>query len=477
MYYTGQVTLRHAVPTCPSVLEAMKSLWLDRVIDSVADRGRELLNLRSNGKPVTNMNRLCLALLSEKGEASGTALAREVIISYHNMNSDERAAFFEMLHQEFGPDEQSIFDAADKFKTSRDIDDYLALSKAIEPGRQRLFRRINTAPNGIEAIVGMRADLLYLLETRPHLRAVDADLRHLLRSWFNRGFLKLERIDWHTSATVLEKLINYESVHEIQSWADLQRRLASDRRCFAFFHPALPEEPLIFMEAALVTGLADTIAPLLDINAPVIEPDQADSVIFYSINNCLVGLKGISFGNFLIKQVATELAREFPGLKLFSTLSPMPLFTRALRDRTVFSIERLTGILKEDVEKPCKEADETEIDQALSKLLEDPMAHERALLQPLQRLGLAYLTHAKRQDKLYDPVAYFHLSNGARLERINAFANVSPRGLQESAGLMVNYRYIPEEFESNHEAFVHRQEIPLSRKLLKDFRALKDAWH
>ena len=325
----------------------MKSLWLDRVIDSVADRGRELLNLRNNGKSSTSMERLCFALLSEKGEASGTALAREVIIDYSNMEDHERVSFFEMLDSKFGPDEQAIVAAADKFKASRGVDDYLALSKAIEPARQKLFRRINIAPNGIKAIVRMRADLLQILDAQPRLKAVDADLRYLLTAWFNRGFLQLQRIDWHTSATILEKLINYESVHEIQSWADLQRRLAADRRCFAFFHPALPEEPLIFMEAALVTGMSDTISPLIDIDEPVIEPNQADSVIFYSINNCLEGLRGISFGNFLIKQVATELAREFPGLKLFSTLSPMPLFTDALKDSDVFSKQRLNAILEE----------------------------------------------------------------------------------------------------------------------------------
>ena len=454
----------------------MKSLWLDRVIDSVADRGRELLNLRNNGKSSINLERLCFALLSEKGEASGTALAREVIINYSKLAEQQRVAFFEMLNSKFGPDEQAIVDAADEFKASRDVDDYLTLSKAIEPARQKLFRRINIAPNGIDAIVAMRADLLKILEAQPHLKAVDADLRHLLTSWFNRGFLQLQRIDWHTSATILEKLISYESVHEIQSWADLRRRLASDRRCFAFFHPALPEEPLIFMEAALVTGLSDTIAPLLDINEPVLEPKQADSVIFYSINNCLEGLKGISFGNFLIKQVATVLASEFPGLKLFSTLSPMPLFNQALKDPDVFNVERLVTILKDDKQSLCRAADEPDLNRALYNLLSDPLAHEKVLQRPLTKLGIAYLTYAKKANKIYDPVAYFHLSNGARLERINAFANTSPRGLQESVGLMVNYRYIPEEFESNHEAFVHRQEIPLSRKLLKDFRTLKDAW-
>lgn len=454
----------------------MKSLWLERVIDSVADRGRELLNLRNNGRSTASIQKLCSALLSEKGEASGTALAREVIINYQNMGHEERIDFFEMLNTRFGPDEDAIIGAADAYKTSRELDSFLALARAIEPARQKLFRRINIAPNGIAAIVGMRADLLPLLDVFPHLRAVDEDLKHLLRSWFNRGFLNLQRIDWHTSATVLEKLINYESVHEIQSWDDLQRRLASDRRCFAFFHPALPDEPVIFVEAALVNGMSTNIKPLLDVDTPVQDPKEADSVIFYSINNCLKGLRGISFGNFLIKQVATELAREFPGLKLFSTLSPMPQFLRALGDPGIFSEDRLVRVLKEDAEEIRKEAGERDIIKALHALLLDPVKHKAVLERPLRRLGLAYLTCAKRGNTPYDSVAFFHLRNGARLERINAFANDSQRGLEESAGSMVNYRYIPEEFESNHEAFIHRQEIALSKKLAKEFKSLKDLW-
>ncbi len=454
----------------------MKSLWLEHVIDSVADRGRELLNQRTSDKSTANIEKLCLALLSEKGEAAGTALAREVVLAYKDMNDTGRLAFFEMLNTKFGPDEDAIIAAADEFKASRDPNDYLKLTKVIEPARQKLFRRINIAPNGIDAIVGIRADLLKTLDQNPGFRATDADLKHLLSSWFNRGFLQLKKIDWGTSATILEKLINYESVHQIQSWTDLQRRLAADRRCFAFFHPALPEEPLIFVEAALVEGVTETIAPLLDIAAPVLEPGEADSVIFYSINNCLEGLRGISFGNFLIKQVATELAREFPGLKLFSTLSPMPLFTQALQDNQVFTDDRLASILKEDAKKIIDAANTEGLRDALMFVLDDPESFRKILDRPLRRLGLAYLTHAKLGKKLYDPVAYFHLSNGARLDRINVFANVSRRGIEESAGLMVNYRYAPEEFESNHEAFVHRLEIPLSKKLAREFRNMKDCW-
>jgi malonyl-CoA decarboxylase len=381
-----------------------------------------------------------------------------------------------MLTDKFGPDEELIISTAEDYKAAPDLDNYLALSRAMEPARQKLFRHINTAPSGIEAIVRIRADLLEVLDQHPEFRSIDVDLKHLLSSWFNRGFLQMQRIDWRTSARILEKLINYESVHEIRSWADLQRRLAADRRCFAFFHPALPEEPLIFVEAALVNGMSETISPLLDIDAPVLKPGEADSVIFYSINNCLEGLRGISFGNFLIKQVATELAREFPGLKLFSTLSPMPLFMQALRDPEVFTAERLELILKEDAEKIIDVAGTEPLRDALLLMLSDPVSFREILERPLRRLGLAYLTHAKRDDKLYDPVAYFHLSNGARLDRINAYANVSRNGLDESAGLMVNYRYAPEEFESNHEAFVHRLEIPLSRKLAKEFRSMRELW-
>jgi len=454
----------------------VKSLWLEHVIDSVADRGRELLNLGTNDRESSTVEKLCHALLSEKGEASGTALAREVVQTYANMADEDRVDFFEMLNFVFGPDEDAIIAAADEFKASRKVDDYLALAKAVEPARQKLFRRINIAPNGIEALVAMRADLQRILKDHPRFKPVDVDLKHLLSSWFNRGFLELRRIDWRTSATILEKLINYESVHEIQSWADLRRRLASDRRCFAFFHPALPEEPLIFVEAALVNGMSDTIAPLLDVEAPVLDPDDADSVIFYSINNCLVGLRGISFGNFLIKQVATELGREFPGLKLFSTLSPMPLFTRALGDDSLFTDSRLAAILKDDVEKITGAAGQDDLRGALLSLLAYPAAYREILERPLQRLGLAYLTLGRYGNRPYDPVANFHLSNGARLERINTFANMASNGISESAGLMVNYRYVPEEFEANHEAFVHRLEIPLPRRLAKEQRGLRELW-
>jgi malonyl-CoA decarboxylase len=453
----------------------MRSVWLEKVIDSVADRGRELLRMRSD-RASSDMENLCSTLLTQKGEASGTALAREVLRNYQQLSSAQKLDFFTLLDSRFGPDKDAIFDAASAFRRSGLAQAWLSLSEVIEPRRQRLFRRLNTAPNGTLALVGMRADLLQLVGQNPALEAVDTDLKRLLNFWFNRGFLQLSRIDWRTSATVLEKLIAHESVHEIQSWTDLRRRLEADRRCFAFFHPALADEPLIFVEAALVQGMSAAIDPLINENAPVLDPHDADSVIFYSINNCLAGLRGVSFGNFLIKQVAMELQREFPAVKLFSTLSPMPGFRQALADRKIFTDRRLLAIAGSDADKLCAAAGTDDLGSALAVLLEDPLPHEALLAGPLARLGLAYLTCARHRGKPYDPVAHFHLSNGAQLERINPFADRSPGGLRQSAGLMVNYRYISQDFESNHEAFARHKKIRLSRQLQKEGRAAREAW-
>jgi malonyl-CoA decarboxylase len=453
----------------------MRSIWLEKVIDSVADRGRELLGIRGDRSP-SGLENLCNALLTQKGEASGTALAREILRHYEQLPTAAKLDFFTLLDRRYGPDKDAIFKAASVFRESGSAEAWLALRETIEPQRQRLFRRLNAAPDGTRALVGMRADLLALLGQDPALEAVDTDLKRLLTFWFNRGFLELRRIDWRTSATVLEKLITYESVHEIQSWSDLRRRLEADRRCFAFFHPALADEPLIFVEAALVRGMAASIEPLIDENAPVLNPQDADSVIFYSINNCLAGLRGVSFGNFLIKQVAMELQREFPAVKLFSTLSPMPGFRRALADTKVFTDWRLQAIVGSAAKELCSVAGTPDLASALQRLLEKPGSHENLLSGPLVRLGLAYLVCARRKGKPLDPVAHFHLSNGAQLERINPLANGSPTGLRQSAGLMVNYRYISQDFESNHEAFAQHKKIQLGRSLQKEARAVREAW-
>ena len=290
-------------------------------------------------------------------------------------------------------------------------------------------------------MVELRRRLLRGLRAHPEWAALDFDLLHLLRSWFNRGFLVLERIDWRTSAMVLEKLIAYEAVHEIKGWPDLHRRLETDRRCFAFFHPALPDEPLIFIEVALARSMSSRVQPLLDVDAPVGAPDEARCAVFYSITNCQEGLRGISFGNFLIKQVAVELQRELPHLRSFATLSPLPGFRQWVERQDVEGIEALArpGWQQSGKSDPL------------------PML--------LQQLCAYYLLHAKQGSQPLDPVARFHLGNGARLERINWLGDTSDHGIARSAGMMVNYVYRLDEVERNHELFVNENRVIASREV------------
>lgn len=460
----------------------MKRRWLDGFLDSIADRGRELLNRHLPALGLRSTETMCRALLTSVGEASGTALSREVVLAYERMDARQRLMFFDMLARKFGPDPDTIQAAADRYLRTKEHKAFLALSAAVEPPRQELFRRINRAPHGTAMLVAMRAALLDLVPDHPALRAVDADLRHLFGSWFNRGFLTLERIDWHSPADLLEKLIRYDTVHEIQSWDDLRRRLAPDRRCFAFCHPALPGEPLIFVEVALVRDLAREIPPLLDLAAPVLDPATANTAIFYSINNTQRGLRGLSFGNFLIKQVLVELSAELPQLRTFATLSPLPGFASLLRaavegkDAT-FTAERVDALLEGARVALTARAGVPGVGPALLALLErnDPADH--ALLgEPLEQLALAYLTLLPREHAGFDPVAAFHLSNGARLERINTFADPAPRTREASHGVMVNYLYEPDEVIDNHERFVGSGQIAMSKRLTRLHEKLAAAW-
>lgn len=384
---------------------------------------------------------LCRTLLSQRGEASGVALARDVAALWQGLTPAARAAFFELLDRDFAPDAQAVLAAASAYREAPDAERLRALQRAAEPPRQELFRRINMAPNGTATLVALRAELLERMRERPQLAAVDADLMHLFSSWFNRGFLSLVRIDWRTPAVMLEKLIAYEAVHEIKGWSDLRRRLAADRRCFAFVHPALPDEPLIFLEVALCRGMADTIAPLVDPSAPVADPAAADTAIFYSINNCHAGLKGVSFGNFLIKQVAAELAAEFPRLRTFATLSPIPGFRKWL-----------------EAEGPAELAREIEKDG-----WHTGSARRERLKGALSAACAVYLTRARRDGYPADPVARFHLGNGASLERLNWLADVSPKGLRQSAGMMANYLYRLAAVERNHELYANHRRVVASR--------------
>jgi malonyl-CoA decarboxylase len=318
------------------------------------------------------------------------------------------------------------------------------------------------APGGTAALVAMRRQLLRGLNEHRAWSAIDADLLHLFRSWFNRGFLRLERIDWRTPAIVLEKLIEYEAVHAIAGWGDLRRRLAAaDRRCFGFFHPQLRDEPLIFIEVALTQGMSAQVQPLLDVNSPVADPAGADCAIFYSITNCQQGLRGISFGNLLIKQVAEELKREFPQLKTFATLSPIPGFRRWLAK----SETRVQLSMHEGGERRL----------ALLQAIEQPDWHlggksgeePEALQKLLMRLCAWYLLHAKRGAEPLDEVSRFHLGNGAALERLNWLGDTSDSGMRRSAGMMVNYVYRLEDVERNHERYFAGHSVVASRAVEK----------
>ena len=426
----------------------------------------------------TDMDFLCHHLLSERGEASQTVLAQEIIRAYTGMNSAERRKFFEMLCRNFGPDEAAIVRAAAAYKRTPDAGSLAALSAAVEAPRQELLRRINTAAHGTETLVAMRGHVLESAANGGDFQPLDADLKHLFRSWFNRGFLRMERITWHTSALTLEKLMAYESVHEINGWPDLRRRLEADRRCFAFFHPALTDEPIIFVEVALTKGLTGDLAPLLDIRAPVLAPEQADTAIFYSISNCLKGLRGIAFGNFLIKQVVTDLATEFANIKTYGTLSPLPNLARALQnqDEQGFTRERLSRLLGDYSRELGAAGGSRDPVEAFLAMLKQPLANREALAKPLERVALAYLTQVHQNGRLYDPVATFHLANGARLQRIHAFGNLRPYGLEASFGLTANYLYVPAELEENHERFVREGEIRVSSELEREYKGVVAAW-
>lgn len=461
----------------------MSNHWLQNVIESIADRGRELIGLDNGENNNRDIQSLCQQLLNGAGEASGIALSQQILREYRNMNDEQKFSFYQLLDEQFAPDFEKIKTVMARYQASRSTEDLIALNTAVEAPRQELFRRLNMAPKGTASLVALRADLLKQLRTHPSFKSINADLKHLLSSWFNRGFLQLSLIDWKSPAEILEKIINYEAVHEIRGWDDLRRRLMKDRRCYAFFHPAMPNEPLIFVEVALVKGLSDEVGSLINPNAPELDPQQADTAIFYSINNTQAGLRGISFGNFLIKQVLTELTKECPWLKVSSTLSPIPGFRRALDkwldgdEKTAQDIEFDTilqqhaSALLDEVRTQLSSGSDLTDKQCLASLLRNHLSKENVSQgNILTELALSFLSFTNGDGHLADPVAMFHLSNGACLERINAFADMSEHGQETSYGVMVNYLYDLNTVEINHEAFVTKGNIKMSDTLHKMFK-------
>jgi malonyl-CoA decarboxylase len=396
------------------------------------------------------LEELAAALISERGEASGTRLAAAILDHYEKSSAGEKAEFFRLLTEVHDLDAGAVAAAAEAYQASPDAATLAHLVEEAEPPRQELLRRLNRLPGATGRLVKMREDLLSMLKEHPDFRRTDLDFQHLFMSWFNRGFLVLRRIDWTTPANILEKIIAYEAVHAINDWDDLRRRLQpSDRRCFAFFHPAMPDEPLIFVEVALTGELPGSIRSLLSEERTVIPEAEATTAVFYSISNCQRGLDGISFGNFLIKQVATDLMQSLPNLKNFVTLSPVPGLTRWMREEA--------------------EADDTGEDRRtlLTRLIEAKSAEDlSADSAVLSALTAEYLVWAKRGDGLpRDPVARFHFGNGASLEAIHPGADPSPRGIAQSCGVMVNYRYDLKTVETNHELFAHKREIVTTRAI------------
>jgi malonyl-CoA decarboxylase len=438
----------------------MANAFFTDLLATISERGRTLLRRAAPSdtkQDACELIELCEALLSGRGEASGTAMARELLDRYHDLDAVGRRSFFEALVRDFGPDREKVAKAIEAWRAQPGDGNGGQLHFASEPRRQELIRRLNRVPRGTSELVAMRADLLALMNGQEDLAALDRDIAHLLGSWFNRGFLVLRRIDWATPANILEQIIRYEAVHEISDWDDLRRRIDPvDRRCYAFFHPALADEPLIFVEVALTETIPAAIAPLLAVDRQPVAIERARTAVFYSISNTQRGLGGISFGSFLIKQVVEELRRELPKLDTFVTLSPVPDFTKWL--------------------KQASDVPASDDDRAILNHLDEPnwfenaelTAQLRSLLEPLA--AHYFLKARTSKGRLIDSVARFHLGNGARLERIDWLGDLSPKGLRESAGIMVNYLYRLDDIERNHEAYANDGEVVASsavKKLLK----------
>jgi malonyl-CoA decarboxylase len=442
----------------------MNTSFFGELLQTISERGRALLarNRRVEATARSeSLVELCEDLLSSLGEASGVARAREILGRYNELTTGPRIAFFEALAERFGTDPDRMAAAIAAWRERPAATTAAEVHAASEPRRQELFRRLNLAPGGTAALVHMREQLMDALDHRDDLSAVDEDFVHLFSSWFNRGFLVLRRIDWSTPAIILDKIIRYEAVHEISDWDDLRRRIdPSDRRCYAFFHPALVDDPLIFVEVALTRDIPAAIAPILSPEREVMEPDKMRTAVFYSISNCQRGLAGVSFGNFLIKQVVEEICREMPKLATFVTLSPVTNFAAWLkRERAQDNSTALN-----------------EADKALFAALDEPdwwrVQDMAARLQdPLMRAAAWYFLRARNGRGLpVDAVARFHLGNGARLERINWLADTSERAMTQGHGLMVNYQYDLDDIEKNHEAYAESRTVVASSAVQKWLR-------
>jgi malonyl-CoA decarboxylase len=469
--------------------------FFDRTVQNLREVWREMAD-RTSGifsalpspgladkdvEPLKAQLRDCLE--ARGGEVSARSRAANLGRTFLYLNEQGHRRFLQILANEFDVNRAVMDRAVEALQragtdVAKRIEAEQNLRQALHPPRLRLLTQFNALPEGVHFLVDLRAELLSFCKGDPALMALERDLKFLLSSWFDVGFLELREITWDSPASLLEKLIAYEAVHAIKSWDDLKNRLSPDRRCFAFFHPRMPSEPLIFVEVALVNGIAHNIQVLLDEQAPVLDPTKADTAIFYSISNTQEGLAGISFGSFLIKRVVDVLTAEFKGLKIFATLSPIPGFRAWLDNKIAGLGKEAESVLLSQSERKALTTLKLKVEKgnALQTLLQLPAWHQQpefvqAVKAPLMRLCAHYLVEAKRADGVaYDRVAHFHLSNGARVERLNWLANTSPEGFAQSAGIMVNYRYKLDDIEANHEAYTGEGRVRVSssvRSLLR----------
>lgn len=407
----------------------------------------------SSAKPdARDILALCSSLLADTGEVTGLQTGSALLAKYARADEEHKLAFFQSLASDFDIDTEALTERTSNYAAERSAGNLTRLLEVAEPRRQELLRRLNGVPGGTETLVRMREDLLQILKQDPDLARVDVDFEHLFSSWFNRGFLVLRPIDWTTPAHILEKIIKYEAVHAIDSWDDLRRRLQpADRRCFAYFHPAMPNEPLIFVEVALTSDIAGSIQAVLAESRDPVLPQEAAAAIFYSISNCQKGLRGVSFGNFLIKQVATELAASLPNIKTFITLSPIPGFMAWLKGQADADPEsELAALYTVASELTSENADEATPDE----------------IAGLKSLAARYFLQEQRpKGGPIDPVARFHLGNGASLRTIHWLGDRSENGLRNSAGMMVNYLYDLKSVDANHETYSKDGKVIASREV------------
>ena len=407
------------------------------------------------------------------GEFSARARAEQITAIYRAADSTQRATILNLITQEFAPDRDALDAALGAMQSAANATELsraeAQLRLALDAPRARFFTQFNLLPEGVKFLVDLRHDLLGLLASDPSLEVLKVELDGLLESWFDPGFLELKRISWHSPALLLEKLIAYEAVHPIESWNDLRNRLDTDRRCYAFFHPRMPNEPLIFVEIALVKGVPASVQLLLDQKAPVHDPQAADTAIFYSISNTQRGLRGISFGNLLLKRVIEDLCRDLPQLKVFATLSPLPGFRKWLDQAAA---QDATLLASADAARLARALGTEVRDAPLAAALARPgwasdAKLAEALREPMEKLCARYLLKEKSGGQPLDPVANFHLNNGARVHGLFWLADPSARGMRQSYAMMVSYRYDPDEVDRNHERFLRNGQIAASSRVLR----------